>query len=134
MIRAGAVVPVIGRHGSTLPALPDRCARRADVVRGYAERLEVTGQRTTDLGTIGRRIGWDAHAAAEFPRAMMADCVDLAAVRPDLAAYVWHHGAGAMILGPGCDCDTPAGHRDQLVILGRALRTVHAGLVELVTP
>lgn len=116
---AGAVVG--GGRIACLVPMADACARRADIVRAHAERLEVRGQSTTDLDIIAHRIAWDAHAAGEYPRPMLSDAVDLQRVRPELAQVMWHHVAGATILGPGC-CGTPASHRDALVELARALR------------
>lgn len=100
--------------------LPPRCAERAETVRVYA-RDTARGQGTRDLGTLTLRILWDAPAASEYPRPALSDAADLAAVRPDLAGTGWHHTAGATILGPGCDCNTPAGHRDALQALARTL-------------
>lgn len=104
----------------TVAALPDACAHRGDVVRDYAERAGIT-VHTSDIGVIAWRLAWDAPAAGEYPRPMLQDAADLAELRPDLAADVWHHVAGATILGPLC-CHHPAGHRDALTAIAREIR------------
>lgn len=105
-----------GEDVKSLVAMPARCAARADAVRAYAETLEL-GQGTRDMLILARRISWDAHAAGDYPRPMLSDALDLSAAWPLLAEAMWHLVAGATILGPGCDCQPPAAHRDALVNL-----------------
>lgn len=127
---AGAILTADGARVACLVPMPDACQRRADVVRSHAEAIGVVGQsngRTLDI--LARRIAWDSHAAGEYPRPMMSDATDLAAAYPAMSSVVWHLVAGATILGPGCDCQTPAAHRDELVnlaciIAADALRSV----------
>jgi hypothetical protein len=107
--------------------MPAACHTRADTIRGwFADRCGTDALALTtrdgDLSVLAYRIGWDAPAAGEYPRPMLADAYALAAVRPDLSDRVWHHVAGATILGGYC-CGTPASHRDALVALARELRT-----------
>lgn len=127
---AGAVLNNDGHGVACLVPMPEACQRRADVVRGIAERAGIVGQANgRDPWILARRIAWDSHAAGEYPRPMMADAVDLAAAYPAMSSVVWHLVAGATILGPGCDCQAPAAHRDELVnlatmIAGDALRAL----------
>lgn len=124
---AGAVLNSDGSGIACLVPMPAACQRRADVVRTHAESIGVTGQADVDVLNLARRIAWDSHAAGEYPRPMMSDAVDLVALYPAMSSPVWHLVAGATILGPGCDCQPPAWHRDALVqlahiIAGDALR------------
>lgn len=115
---AGAVLTADGQGVACLVPMPDRCQRRADIVRQYADDISAGGQLNgRDDVILARRIAWDAHAAVDYPRPMLADAVDLAASWPTLSSVVWHLVAGATILGPGCDCQSPAAHRDALVEL-----------------
>jgi hypothetical protein len=109
-----------GRVVCLVPSAP-RCEARGDALRDYASRLEVTGQGTTDPDIIARRMIWDAPAASEYPRPILADCVDASRIRPDLASAIWHAAAGAIITPAGCDCATPAGHRDVFAAIGRTI-------------
>lgn len=113
---AGAVLTSDGQGIACLVPMPDRCAARAREVREYADRAGILGN-SQDLDIIARRLAWDSHAAGEYPRPMLSDAVDLAAAWPVLSLVVWHLVAGATILGPGCDCQPPAHHRDALVEL-----------------
>lgn len=127
---AGAVLRSDGTGIACLVPMPDACQRRADVVRRHAESLGIVGQSNgRTAGILARRIAWDSHAAGEFPRPMMSDAVDMCEAYPAMSSVVWHLVAGATILGPGCDCQTPAAHRDELVnlaviIAGDAIRSI----------
>lgn len=129
---AGAILTSDGTAVACLVPMPAACQRRADAVRDLAESHDIRGQANgRDLLILARRIAWDSHAAGEYPRAMMADAVDLSTAYPAMSSVVWHLVAGATILGPGCDCQPPAWHRDALVqlahiVAGDALRTVAA--------
>ena len=108
----------------TLTRLPERCHTRGEQLRRHAESAGVTGN-SSDADIIARRMVWDAPAAAEYPRPIMSDATDAAALRPDLAGDIWHAAAGAIITAPGCDCDTPAGHRDTFAAIGRTIRDTY---------
>lgn len=118
---AGVIVSGSGRVACLVGPLPERCERRADALRSYAERYGIRCNPVTLPETVARRLVWDAPAAAEYPRPIMADAVDVCELRPDLSLAVWHAAAGAIITAPGCDCDTPAGHRDTLAAIAHTL-------------
>lgn len=101
------------------------CMARGEQVARYAARVGIVG-REVPFTALVWRLAWDAPAAGEYPRPMMQDAADLAHVRPDLAARVWHHAAGATILGAYC-CGAPAHHRDALTDLARELRATYGG-------
>lgn len=101
------------------PVLPDRCARRAVIVGEYAAAY-LTAADAPVASRVLSRIVWDAPAAGEFPKAMLADALDAAALWPEHAEAIWHHAAGVTILGPGC-CSTPAAHGEALAALARSL-------------
>ena len=100
--------------------LPDVCKDRADYVRTFAEQRGLTGEFRT-FEALAYRLAWDAPAASEFIRPVLADAADVEHARPDLADAVWHHAAGATILGTSC-CGTPADHRDALVAMAATLK------------
>lgn len=97
------------------------CDARATAVREYATRAGCVPESVLVGSRIASRMVWDAPAAAEYPRAMLSDAADAAALWPDLAAAVWHHAAGATILGTYC-CGTPGSHRDALADIAREIR------------
>lgn len=104
-----------------LVPMPPRCVARADALRDYAARMGIAPAPILLPETIAYRMVWDAPAASEFPRPILADAADCAAYRPELSGAVWHAAAGAIITAPGCDCDTPAGFRDTFAAIGRTL-------------
>ena len=100
-----------------------KCAFRADWAS--AKSVEI-GQVPSDLrnnyGEEARRVAgvnlaWCAYAAGEYPRPMFQAAANAALLAPDLAKEIWHHAAGAAVIGPWCECATPAGHRDALAVL-----------------
>lgn len=99
----------------------ERCATRARIVRDYATRAGIGGQGRMTPDVLAYRIAWDAPAAGDYPRPMLSDAVDCELIAPELAGRVWHHVAGATILGPLC-CGTPASHRDALAAIAREIR------------
>lgn len=101
------------------------CLGRAALVRDHAAACGIVGMDVPFTALVWR-LAWDAPAAGEFTRPMLQDAADLAHVRPDLAARVWHHAAGATILGAYC-CGHPAHHRDALTDLARELRATYGG-------
>jgi hypothetical protein len=104
-----------------LVPMPDRCQRRADACRDYAARVGLTAYPTAVASIVSRRMVWDAPAAGEYVRPILADACDAAELRPDLSGAIWHAAAGALITAPGCDCDTPAGFRDTFAAIGRTI-------------
>jgi hypothetical protein len=106
--------------GVARPQLPDACQERADTLRTRWESSEHALCRH-DPQVIAYRVGWDAHAAGEYPLPVLADAAAVAAVYPELADRAWHHAAGATILGAYC-CGTPASHRDALVTMAHVIR------------
>ena len=97
-----------------------KCAARA--AWAAARSVEI-GQVPSDLrnnyGEEARRVAgvnlaWCAYAAGEYPRPMFQAAANAALLAPELAEDIWHRSAGAAIVGPMCDCATPAGHRDIL--------------------
>lgn len=117
-----AGVVVAGGRVACLVPRPERCTRRGDALREYAERYGI-GAHYPLASLVARRMVWDAPAASEFPRSILADAADAADLRPDLAGDIWHAAAGAIITPLGCDCDTPAGHRDTFAAIGRTIGT-----------
>jgi hypothetical protein len=103
---------------STLAPL---CLGRAVLIRDAHTAPTVA---TSDSAIIWR-LSWDAPAAGEYPRPMLATAAAAAARWPDLALDIWHHAAGATILGQYC-CGTPASHRDALADIARSLRVAVA--------
>lgn len=99
--------------------LAPACMARADYTRRLAECNGVTAQ-DTPLSALVWRLAWDAPAAGDIPRPMLQDAADTARAFPALSVRVWHHVAGATILGTYC-CGTPAAHRDALITLAREL-------------
>ena len=118
--RTGLLVTPDGRPAGLVP-LPAACSARADRLRDHAAANGMHGDPGRDLTVLAYRLGWDAHAAGEYPRPCLEDAADTAAVLPYLGQTVWHHTAGATILAGQC-CGTPASHRDALVELGKLLR------------
>jgi hypothetical protein len=112
----------IGPH-----ALPDACLARAKRVRGDWHDHHDEQTVTTRPDAIVYRLGWDAHAAGEYPRPVLEDAASVARWQNQLSDTVWHHAAGATILGGYC-CGTPASHRDALVNLARVLRANQMGV------
>jgi hypothetical protein len=112
-----------------LPILRPECKARADRAREGANNAGITGQMPYPptysaeeiRRSIAQRMTWDAYAAAEYPRPILADAMDAAALRPELADEIWHQTAGATILFSGCDCASPAVHRDNLTLLAALL-------------
>lgn len=113
------------------------CLARGDKVRDWWARTAPSAptvragsapapDHATQLELCAHRLIWDAPAAGEYPRPLLEDSARVAMLWPELAAVVWHHAAGATILGGSCECvaspSHPAGHRDALISLGRALR------------
>lgn len=117
---SAGVVVAAGRVACLVP-MPERCQLRGDALRDYAERFGIRPSAILIPDSIARRMVWDAPAASEFPRSVLADAVDASALRPDLSGAVWHAAAGAIITPLGCDCDTPAGHRDTFSAIGRTI-------------
>ena len=121
---AGVVVSGVWpdtRVGCLVPR-PERCTARGDALRDYAETYGIRPDVAPVASIVAGRMIWDAPAAAEYPRAMLADAADAAELRPDLAGDIWHAAAGAIITAPGCDCDTPAGFRDTFAAIARTIR------------
>jgi hypothetical protein len=96
------------------------CEARADLVRELAQSLAPHAS-IPSLDVLAWRLSWDAPAAGEYPRAMLADGRAVDALAPDLSARAWHAIAGATILGRYC-CGTPASHRDALGDIAREVR------------
>ena len=97
-----------------------KCAARA--AWAAARSVEI-GQVPYDLRThygddarriAGSNLAWCSYAAFEFARPMMQAASNAALLVPELAEEIWHRSAGAAIVGPMCDCATPAGHRNIL--------------------
>lgn len=113
------------------------CQARAQRVQKLAADKSIAGQLPYPMGythretvrSIAQRLAWDAHAASEYLRPILSDATDVAAVRPDLAHDVWHHAAGAAIVGGYC-CGTPAAHRDALVALAERMVSDNVGPVD----
>jgi hypothetical protein len=89
-------------------------------LRDYAARFGI-GADYPLVSAVVYRMVWDAPAAAEYPRPILADSADASELAPDLAAEIWHAAAGAIITPIGCDCGTPASHRDRFAELGRII-------------
>lgn len=106
------------------PVLADACRERGEYVRDLAHRAGLDHGHTFVPTTLAMRIGYDSHAAAEFPKVMLADACDVERMFPDDAAHVWHAVAGATILGRLC-CGAPAHHRDALVEYAAAIRAIY---------
>lgn len=104
--------------------MPAACDQRAASVsarwESFASESSKTYAAAASLESIAHRIAWDAPAAGEYPRPMLTSAAALAWRRPEMTAQVWHHAAGATILGDYC-CGTPASHRDALVQMAREL-------------
>ena len=113
------------RVGCLVPR-PERCTVRGEQLRAYAERMGILATPAPVASIVAGRMIWDAPAAAEYPRAVMADAADACELRPDLARDIWHAAAGAIITAPGCDCDTPAGHRETFQAIARTIRHTFA--------
>lgn len=111
------------RVACTVPR-PARCTARGDALRAYAARMGILASPAPVASVVAGRMIWDAPAAAEYPRAILADAVDACELRPDLAGDIWHAAAGAIITPDGCDCDTPAGHRETFAAIARTIRGV----------
>ena len=97
-----------------------KCAARA--AWAAARSVEI-GQVPSDLraywGEQAPRVArnnlaWCSYAAFEYPRPMFQAAANAALIVPEMAEEIWHRSAGAAIVGPACDCATPAGHRDAL--------------------
>lgn len=106
---------------ASVSPLPDRCQRRADACRDWAQSVGLEASPYTTAAIVAGRMVWDAPAAGEYVRPVLADACDAAYLRPDLAAAIWHAAAGSLITAPGCDCDTPAGFRDTFQAIGRTI-------------
>ena len=105
--------------------LAPKCAANAARVAEYAAAYGITAVPGPVPSIVAYRLAWDAPAAGEFIRPMLADGADAAVLWPPLAETIWHHIAGATILHGGCHCLTPAGHRDALIALARILPNAH---------
>lgn len=120
VVLTASTYPETARVACLVP-LPERCEARGNALRDYAARMGITPSPVLIPEVIEHRMVWDAPAASEFPRCILADAVDAAELRPDLAGAIWHAAAGAIITPNGCDCDTPAGHRDAFAAIGRTI-------------
>lgn len=115
-------------HWEVMPSAPlsPACGDRAQVARDLATRAGIAGQLSPELegapGRLAWRLIWDGPAAGEYPRPMLADGVDCERIAPEYAARVWHHIAGAVIIGQLCCPLPPAGHRDALADIAREIR------------
>lgn len=96
--------------------MPPACVARGDYARSLAARHGINADPVPVASRVAFRLRWDAPAASEYAKPVLADAADVTRLRPDLAAEVWHHAAGAIIVGTYC-CGTPAAHRDALVAL-----------------
>lgn len=107
--------------------LPDACRARATYVRDLAARHGIGPSPSPRPAAVAYCLAWDAPAGSEYPRPLLTDAATVALLWPELSDTVWHHAAGAVILGTHC-CNHPAYHRDALVRLAQLLtgRTVTA--------
>lgn len=118
--------PRVAAHCSCSARPPAACVARADLVRTRWESSAPDHQRAystmqQSIEWLADRLGWNAPAAGEYPGPTLTDAATLANLRPAYADQVWHHAAGATILGGYC-CGTPADHRDALIQIARELR------------